>query len=64
MVTLPNGHVIPVPQRNKGEDEEFTITALGHGPYYNVDAKVGYKQVTHLVDLPSVYSATPSGIIP
>jgi hypothetical protein len=64
MVTLKDGKTIPVPQRNKGTEGEVSTMALGHGPYYNVDARVGYNQVTHLVDLPSVRSTTSFDGIP
>lgn len=65
MVTLSNGHKIPVPQRNKGSENKVSPAgATAHGPYYNVDARVGFNQVTHWVDLPWVESRTPGGIIP
>ncbi|WP_010503179.1 hypothetical protein [Paenibacillus elgii] len=65
MVTLSNGHKIPVPQRNKGSEDKISPAgATAHGPYYNVDARAGFNQVTHWVDLPGVYSHTHKGIIP
>ncbi|MEO3946240.1 hypothetical protein [Gorillibacterium sp. CAU 1737] len=63
-VTLQNGSTIPVPEAGKASQGLASDVTLAHGPYYNVDAKVGYRQVTHRVDLPSVLSKTPSGIIP
>jgi hypothetical protein len=72
MVTLPNGKQIPVPQNDKvkspapktASNMVSALAVLGHGPYYNVDAKIGYNQITAMVDLPLVKSTTPSGIIP
>ncbi|WP_442602651.1 hypothetical protein [Paenibacillus sp. KN14-4R] len=69
-VTLPNGNTIAVPENEKingSSDKTTTVSALAtlsDGPKYNVDARVGYNQITSMVDLPSVRSTTTSGIIP
>ncbi len=71
-VTLPDGDKITVPNRNKMKlqpDNEVTqgiapLVTLGDGPMYNVDARVGYNQITSMVTLPTVKSTTESGIIP
>lgn len=64
MVIQPNGVKMPVPKRIKGASSEFSTMALTDGPKYNVDAMVGYNQITHWLNLPQVNITTAGGIVP